>query len=332
MRPSVRKAHLSGVAFLVASGFLAAAENRISRIAILRGTAGAYSVELPLVTRVLPSAATSNPTSLTLAHRFTAALFARDPRTGAVGFGQPLPQSDIFGYFSIPALTFNPNNPEVFIKIIDGTSFNGAFWVFYSGLTDLEYTLTVTEISSGRVRTYTKPAGGKCGDFDTSAFPQAAAGQAESKGAALPAEAASPSQLVRTAVDFNNNTSRNGVTVTFQYSYRCLSGACAGGFFRTASHQITLQAIDSFHQDDFVEYLASLGLLQPGADQASAGTLLVTVSNLAQVSPMGWEVGVSAQTYSNILETDPSAPRFIQTVRGRGYVFVPDGEAHAQAH
>jgi two-component system phosphate regulon response regulator OmpR len=33
-----------------------------------------------------------------------------------------------------------------------------------------------------------------------------------------------------------------------------------------------------------------------------------------------------------ILETDPATPRFIQTVRGRGYVFVPDGEQHASAH
>ena len=29
-----------------------------------------------------------------------------------------------------------------------------------------------------------------------------------------------------------------------------------------------------------------------------------------------------------LLETDPSAPRFIQTVRGRGYIFVPSGEQH----
>jgi two-component system phosphate regulon response regulator OmpR len=29
-----------------------------------------------------------------------------------------------------------------------------------------------------------------------------------------------------------------------------------------------------------------------------------------------------------ILETNPSSPRLIQTVRGRGYVFVPDGEQH----
>jgi len=32
-----------------------------------------------------------------------------------------------------------------------------------------------------------------------------------------------------------------------------------------------------------------------------------------------------------ILEVDPSVPRFIQTVRGRGYVFVPDGSHETSA-
>lgn len=40
--------------------------------------------------------------------------------------------------------------------------------------------------------------------------------------------------------------------------------------------------------------------------------------------------GIDVQVWRlrRILEVNPSAPRFIQTVRGRGYVFVPDGERH----
>jgi two-component system phosphate regulon response regulator OmpR len=40
--------------------------------------------------------------------------------------------------------------------------------------------------------------------------------------------------------------------------------------------------------------------------------------------------GVDVQVWRlrQVLETNPSAPRLIQTVRGRGYVFVPDGEQH----
>ena len=48
----------------------------------------------------------------------------------------------------------------------------------------------------------------------------------------------------------------------------------------------------------------------------------------------GTDRGIDVQVWRlrRILETDPSTPRFIQTVRGRGYVFVPDGEQNAPAH
>ena len=48
----------------------------------------------------------------------------------------------------------------------------------------------------------------------------------------------------------------------------------------------------------------------------------------------GTDRGIDVQVWRlrRILETDPSTPRFIQTVRGRGYVFVPDGEQNAPTH
>ncbi|MEK6297948.1 MAG: winged helix-turn-helix domain-containing protein, partial [Paraburkholderia tropica] len=47
----------------------------------------------------------------------------------------------------------------------------------------------------------------------------------------------------------------------------------------------------------------------------------------------GTDRGIDVQVWRlrRILETDPSTPRFIQTVRGRGYVFVPDGEQSGHA-
>lgn len=54
--------------------------------------------------------------------------------------------------------------------MLDGTPVNGNYWFFYGGLTDLEYTLTVKEESTGLTRTYTKPAGSECGGSDTQAF------------------------------------------------------------------------------------------------------------------------------------------------------------------
>jgi two-component system, OmpR family, phosphate regulon response regulator OmpR len=48
----------------------------------------------------------------------------------------------------------------------------------------------------------------------------------------------------------------------------------------------------------------------------------------------GTDRGIDVQVWRlrRILETDPSTPRFVQTVRGRGYVFVPNGEPNAPAN
>jgi PKD repeat protein len=103
-------------------------------------------------------------------HPFTVSLSATDQRTGRTVPGQAIPQNDLFGYFSIPALTGNPDNPEVFVKILDGTAVNGEFWVFYGHLTDLVYDLTVTEVATGFSKTYHKDAGVTAGGADTSGF------------------------------------------------------------------------------------------------------------------------------------------------------------------
>jgi PKD repeat protein len=126
-------------------------------------------------------------------HNFCVTLAARDPRTGRTGPGLAIPQNDHFGYFSIPAITSDPINPEVFVKVLDGRPVNGFFWVFYGGLTDLEYTITVLDFQTGRTRQYTKPAGSALGGFDVLAFsgvgsvlasPEAVPAQAPGKPAA----------------------------------------------------------------------------------------------------------------------------------------------------
>lgn len=113
----------------------------------------------------------------------------------------------------------------------------------------------------------------------------------------------------RTSVDINNNTTKSGVTVTYQFSYNCLGARCAPGdnFYRTALQTITLNAIDNFHQDDFIAYLDSLGLLVPGAGASpgdgSIGTLLITFANLP--SSQGWEGSAVARVYNRLNEADP---------------------------
>jgi len=110
---------------------------------------------------------------------------------------------------------------------------------------------------------------------------------------------------LQTSVELINNTSRGGVLANYHFSYTCVAstGSPHGGFYRTSVQQITLPGLGAFHQDDFVQYLATLGLLQPGADQGAIGTLLVTFSNLGSAS--GWEANAIGTTYSPIFGNDP---------------------------
>jgi hypothetical protein len=108
----------------------------------------------------------------------------------------------------------------------------------------------------------------------------------------------------RTLIAITNNTSTNGVTATYQFSYTCVAAACspAGGFYRTTVQTITLPALGSFVQDDFIDFLNTQGLLQPGANAGSIGTLLVTFNNLPTSN--GYEANVVARTYNRLVEAD----------------------------
>jgi len=110
--------------------------------------------------------------------RFSVELTATDPRTGksTTGTIHPLGAPVSSGYFSLPEFTGDLDVPEITVKMVDATSapppFGGAFWFFYSSLTDVTFTLTVTDVSTGRVRTYGSAGSPAfCGAGDTNAFP-----------------------------------------------------------------------------------------------------------------------------------------------------------------
>src|SRR6266542_2859294 len=98
-------------------------------------------------------------------HRFRASVVWRDPG-GNTGSGQVLPITDNTGAFWF----FDPTNLELVVKVLDGRSVNGRFWVFYGALSNVEYTITVTDTLTGAVRTYFNPQGQLASVADTSAF------------------------------------------------------------------------------------------------------------------------------------------------------------------
>ena len=85
---------------------------------------------------------------------------------GHTGAGTAVPLTADTGYFWF----FGPNNVEVVLKVLDGQPVNGRFWVFYGALSNVEYTLTVTDTITGHIRTYTNPSGRFASIGDTQAF------------------------------------------------------------------------------------------------------------------------------------------------------------------
>jgi PKD repeat protein len=66
------------------------------------------------------------------------------------GAGQSVPLTSDTGAFWF----FQSSNLELMIKILDGRTINEHFWVFYGALSDVEYTITVTDTETGTVKTY----------------------------------------------------------------------------------------------------------------------------------------------------------------------------------
>jgi len=54
---------------------------------------------------------------------------------------------------------FDPDNTELTVKVLNACSFNDRFWVFASGLTNVQVLITVTDTHAGRVRQYFNPRG-----------------------------------------------------------------------------------------------------------------------------------------------------------------------------
>lgn len=85
---------------------------------------------------------------------------------GATGSGTAVALTGDTGYFWF----FDAANVELVIKVLDGTSSNGHFWVFYGALSDVEYTITVTDTKNNVVRTYHNAPGTLASIADTVAF------------------------------------------------------------------------------------------------------------------------------------------------------------------
>lgn len=65
---------------------------------------------------------------------------------------------------------FGLENLEVIVKILDGSGLNGHDWLFYASLTNVEFTLKVTDTMTGQIRTYRNDLGQFASAADIEAF------------------------------------------------------------------------------------------------------------------------------------------------------------------
>jgi hypothetical protein len=111
------------------------------------------------------SSCVATSTALCLnANRFRVEVVWNAHSQGTSGAGNAVPLTDDAGYFWF----FSSNNMELVIKILAG-QFN-YFSVFYGALSNIEYTITVTDAVTGAVKTYFNPDGKLSSVADPGAF------------------------------------------------------------------------------------------------------------------------------------------------------------------
>jgi hypothetical protein len=124
-------------------------------------------VSLPYTARVI----VGDPLRLGLqAGKISVKVDWKSQYNGQGGTATAIPKADTYGYFSF----FDPANPEVFVKVLDFGA-GSPYLLFWSGLTDFEYTVTFTNLASATSVSFHKDPGSTAGGASTTTLPHARA-------------------------------------------------------------------------------------------------------------------------------------------------------------
>jgi photosystem II stability/assembly factor-like uncharacterized protein len=168
----------------------------------------------------VPPCADSAVSLCFLGGRFVATVIAVDPRTGRQETGHAVAQDDRWGYFSLPDFTGDPDFPEIVVKMADASSLDAGYWLFHSGLTDLQYTLMVQDTVTGFSKSYQNDRSDPeslCGGADTSSFtgfPAATRSAAKSSAPGSSLTLLGRFHVALTAVDPRTGTEAMGVAIS----------------------------------------------------------------------------------------------------------------------
>jgi len=109
---------------------------------------------------------TTGGPKLCLGGRFEVTVDWSVPSQGRSGTGTAVAVTGDTGYMWF----FSDANVELIIKVLDGRSITGHFWVFYGALSDVQYTITVKDTQTNTVKKYENPSGHQASNADTAAF------------------------------------------------------------------------------------------------------------------------------------------------------------------
>lgn len=127
------------------------------------GGAAGHTAVAAAVTHRAGSCRPSATTLCLLDGRFAATVTWQNQFNGVIGAGVAGPLSSETGTFYFT----DPTDKELLVKVLD---FGDRIGVFYGTLSNLQYTLQVTDTSTGGTKTYFNPPGNYCGGIDN-AFP-----------------------------------------------------------------------------------------------------------------------------------------------------------------
>ena len=133
-------------------------------------TAGNSSTQ---VTRAVTLTVSNNPCTATNTiclsnNRFATKITWRTTDGKTSGDGIPIKYTTDSGLFWF----FGSDNIEVLLKILNACTLNNRYWIFSAATTDVEYTITVTDTLTGKVKTYFHKGGSPAPAItDTDAIP-----------------------------------------------------------------------------------------------------------------------------------------------------------------
>ncbi len=167
--PTARSAPLLAYAWSGSTATLGGAPLAAHQGLIDNPAPGAYSLiangALLGAASVAAAQCTTDPVLCLAGDRFRVQVAWQLP-TGQRGDGHPAALSDDTGTFWF----FDASQVDLVVKILDGRAVNGCFWVFYGALSNVQYTITVTDTVTGAVQAYVNPAGTMASVADTTAF------------------------------------------------------------------------------------------------------------------------------------------------------------------